>query len=831
MASREHLDTLLSENRQTDRPEVRAKTSLGLVSFVSEKVLADEAQDAEMLLQDAWIGIFRGLSDDWPLVKDAFREQLVKALGQSDEFLGVFKDGTLVDQILARMKQPSFAKDRICLLAGIMLLSDIVHSSNDAAKQLARSLGGLVTSRYLVTNQASKSIKFCTLVLLELPGGHITHGYSNPVSPNTTVPVIKDWRLALWLCDQLRIPSVFASSESIGESTSSRTTADIFVHNACSSMECIGQLLTIQAIDNVYTLHRLMIACAAFTNPRDLWNKHDILISTKTLAQAYKNLDIISKSTPWSDAALSTTSSKAAGDLHLIRVPGNFSSNILQILDQEIRPCFTNKRAERLVHRAQSTISVHQGKIRQANETGTNGSVVRHQQQSSTTLSSQQRFKIAPIGDTPNDEHELWTGLDDESERQLASQPRKWNEDFLESVAIVEWCARQPIQDSSRIHEVFMLLVGPILAMMDSPQKQHNIRGLDILTRYLVQYHHDGAGNSKGSVDPWIWIKIFQRTGIDQLLHQNLRPLLAPPPTGLTQDDEPGANVHLEALQAAFRAYLTLVMVNTEPQNQTSSAADGTRPNAHGGVHTGRSGDTNGSPLSVESLFLQGVLGSFMRANNSGEYLMLVLEWMKRLVAPVIPFDFILDQLPQIHSMMVPCSDMDSDKQAAAGTETGFQGIYGMGAQTIKYLATLLQHICNIFQYPFPSPSSTGRMEALNLACMASEALYAVMEVSQPRIPRYRGIIMAAVANCWANSRIVSSEASSLPGSTPTASTSPELTQAQKRLDDGLVRLMQLCRDICQPRITGDQASGYEMDMKALRDLHPTVFDGLFTSK
>lgn len=34
----EHLDTLLSENRQTDRPEVRAKSSLGLVSLVSGKV-------------------------------------------------------------------------------------------------------------------------------------------------------------------------------------------------------------------------------------------------------------------------------------------------------------------------------------------------------------------------------------------------------------------------------------------------------------------------------------------------------------------------------------------------------------------------------------------------------------------------------------------------------------------------------------------------------------------------------------------------------------------------------------------------------------------------
>lgn len=52
------------------------------------------------MLQDAWIGICRGLSDDWPLVRDAFREQLSKALLQSDGFLLAFKDGTLVDQVL-----------------------------------------------------------------------------------------------------------------------------------------------------------------------------------------------------------------------------------------------------------------------------------------------------------------------------------------------------------------------------------------------------------------------------------------------------------------------------------------------------------------------------------------------------------------------------------------------------------------------------------------------------------------------------------------------------------------------------------------------------------
>lgn len=496
-----------------------------------------------------------------------------------------------------------------------------------------------------------------------------------------------------------------------------------------------------------------MLACAAFTNPKDLWNKHEVSISSKTIAQAYKNLDQISTSTSWSDAGLSNPFYKTDGHPHSILVPGNFSSHVIEILDQEIRPCFTNRQAEKMIHRAQSTISTHQGKIRQAVEIGTDGrseatttvassknlDVV---QQSSTALSARQRFRIAPIGDTPNDEEELWTMLDDESEQHLASQPRRWNKNFFESVAIVEWCAQQPIQDNSRIHEVFMLLVGPILAMMDSPTKQHSIRGLDILTRFLMQYHHDGAssgrkdsgpGGSTGPVDPRIWIKIFERTGIDQLLDRNLRPLLAPPTSGPTSDYEPGANVHLEALQAAFRAYLTLVMVNTEPENLPSSDASGVRPKSRGGVPSGKSGDADGSPLSVETLFLQGVLGSFMRANNSAEYQMLVLEWMRRLVAPVISFDFILDQLPQNHSMIVPCSDRNSDQQPVAGTQTDFQDIYGMGALTIKYLASLVQHIGNIFQYPFPSPSSTGRLEALNLAHKASEALYAVMDVSQPR--------------------------------------------------------------------------------------------------
>ncbi|KAF9961697.1 hypothetical protein BGZ70_008225 [Mortierella alpina] len=839
MTTREHLDTLLSENRPTDRPEVRAKSSLGLVSFVTEKAIADEAQNAEML-QDAWIGLFRGLSDDWPLVKDAFREQLIKALRHSDEFLEAFKDGALVDQILSRMKQPAFANDRICVLTGIMSLSAIVQASNEAfcartsvtrswgearieniicmvmdgwresptadqvvraipllratfsAEQLVRSLGGLVTLRYLASNQASMAIKFCTLVLQELPEDHVAHGDPERDSTNTAVP----------------------------------------------------------AIDNVYTLHRLMIACAAFTNPKDLWNKHDVLISSKTMARAYRNLDLISKSTPWSDAGLSTTSSKAARDHHLILVPGNFSSNVLQILDQEIRPCFTNKRAERLARQAQSTIAIHKDKVRQAIDTGTDGGpepsksivsskhldVVRHQQQRATTNAAPKRFRIARIGDTPNDKSD---DLLSKSAQQLASLPHEWYESFFESVAIMEWCAQQPIQDNSRIHEVFILLVGPILTMMDSPQKQHSVRGLDILTRFLIQYHQEGAssgrkdsctGSSKSPVDSRIWIKIFERTGIDQLLEENLRPLLAPPSAGSAHDNEPEAIVHLEALQAAYRTYLTLVMVNTEPEDLPSSDFDGACPNPRGDIHAGTSGDANGSPLSVETLFVQGVLGSFMRANNSREYLILVLEWMKCLVARIIPFDFILVQLPQNYMMEDPCSDMNSDKQLAAGTQTGFQEIYGMGARTIKYLATLLQHICNIFQYPFPSPSSTDRLEALNLASKASEALFAVMKVSRPRIPRYRGVIMAAVANCWANSRIVSLEASNLPGSPPAPSMSPEMKLAQKRLDDNLIRLMQLCRDICQPRITGEQASGYEMDMKVLRDLDPTVFDELFTS-
>ncbi|KAG0206600.1 hypothetical protein BGX28_001989 [Mortierella sp. GBA30] len=507
-------------------------------------------------------------------------------------------------------------------------------------------------------------------------------------------------------------------------------------------------------IDNVYTLHRLIIACAAFTNPKDLWNRHDIQLSSNTMAQAQENLTVILKTTPWSTSASVTNNNDHP---KVILVPGSFSDHVIQILEKEIRPSFANKQAEKVVHRAQTTISTHQEKMKQAirtiepgNEDNSGAAIITEVKTKSLIQHEprQPRFRIAPVGDTPNEEEEIWAALDNESEGQdLLSQPRRWNKNFLESIAVAEWCAQQPIQDTSRVHEVFMLLVGPILAMTDSLQKRYQIRGLDMLTRFLIQYHHpvdasDCCGSKLGglcqvTVDSRIWIKIFERTGMDQLLDRNLRPLLAPAQSaGSAEETERERNDGLEALQAAFRAYLTLILVNTEPNDMPTSLTDDARPGSVGrmGLQGGVNVNSNSTPpISVETVFMNGVLGSFMRANNSKEYQMLVLEWMKRLVSPVISFDFILEQLSQNQSTTTrQCLDSKRDGSCSK-TELGFQGVYGMGPLTIKYLPSLLQHIRNILQYPFPTSSAMGRLDTLNLAYKASEALYAIMEVSRPR--------------------------------------------------------------------------------------------------
>ncbi|ORZ04179.1 hypothetical protein BCR41DRAFT_375002 [Lobosporangium transversale] len=659
-------------------------------------------------------------------------------------------------------------------------------------------------------------------------------------------------------------------------------------------MKCIGYILRIQTVDNTYTIHRLIIACASHTNDNDLWNRLSKSISKQTITEAWNNLTIIREKTPWSissDGSIipATEPNSLSGDrnnhrINRVMVPGSFSDHIIQIIEKELRPCFTHVKAQKLVDRAKTTITLHQDKIRKESgrmvEDISNNSVIPsskngngyitagenrellipHSQQRSRQpiAANQNRILIAPVTDTPNDEEENWAAMDTGEDEGpsitcvsgssgLPSQSRRWDKTFLGSVPVVEWCAQQPIQDMNRIHEVFMLLVGPILAMTDSLQYQYRIRGLDMLTRFLIQYHDQDYHQKQPStaakaktgtpqMDSKIWIKIFTRTGLDQVLERSLKPLLVPIQAGLTltpqqqQQDSLlpiGDSEELEAISAAFRAYLTLILVNTEPAYKPVSVTDDS--------YTVSLKESNKGGLTVENLFVHAVLASFRRANPSREYKTVVLRWATVLIQPIISFDFIREELVSKDGYSRQRNDQKKHKtqnQQRTNPEKGsfslevsnsdipqqsFQGIYGMGIITIKYLPTLIPYICGILDLYFPSSPPEERIKSLDLAWISSKALYMIMLVSKSRIPRYRGKILAALASCWANSRTYSD-----------ALSSESLKDAQARLDQSLVDAMGLIKQICQPKIAEDAQNGLEIDLKVLQNLDPPVFNPLF---
>ncbi|KAG0257177.1 hypothetical protein BG011_004095 [Mortierella polycephala] len=763
----------------------------------------------DLLNMEAWMAIAYSLTDEWPLVRDAFQEQLIKALQLSDTFLRAIREDTFIDR-------------------------------------------------------SQKLVQFVEAVLQGLRQEQVDTVNHGPDHGTLTVLEPKDWTLALWLCDQLRVPPVFATLESIHESAATKAIADTFVKRLHTLLECIGHLLRLQTVDNTLTLHRLIVACAAFTSPKDLWIKHDPQISKSIMTKAQEILATLFQTTPWSTPSASSISFASPADsatvsapsynLKVIRIPGSFSDHVIKILEKDIRSCFTHVKANKMVERAQTTISQHQQKMRQTVQTiedaegsiATTGTITVtgekelvsiHPQHGATA--SSQKIMIAPVVDTPNDEEELWTAMDDESNMD-PRQPRRWDKNFPESVPVLEWCTQQQIQDPSRVHEVFMLLVGPILAMMDSVHKRYQIRGLDLLSRFLIQYHgpsmNDRSASKSQRDDQRIWIKIFERTGLDQVLERNLKPLLSPlqaPNTLETPAEVAQSNEQLEALQAAFRAYLTLILVNTEPRDRPVTEADDPHPTSMRGrnvVRGGIDGDTT-TTLTIENLFLHGILGRIRGTNLSKEYLSLVFEWMERLIRPVIVFDSILEQLPpsQLDLTRAPDGGASISSTGVIATESVL--VFGMGSLTIKYLQSLLEFIFNVLDYQFPSSPATIRLQSLNLAWRASNALHAVMETSKPRIPRYRGKLMASIANCWANSRIFPSESSKLEAAAKTSSYTLDLATAQARLDQSLIRSMQLCISICRSKIVEDTSSGLEMDLQALKNLDPAIFGPLFTSE
>ncbi|KAG0284594.1 hypothetical protein BGZ96_011053 [Linnemannia gamsii] len=869
---------------------------------------------------DAWIAIARGLDDEWPLVREAFQERLIAAFEKAETLRVLITEGVLLDHIFARaQKTLTQTSERLATTTGILSLLRITQGNQEhgpacrswndkrvddflamaikgwiahqetpqAARfiellaksfsdvQTVRSLGSMTTTAFAQAAQMTPFMRFATAVLRSFTLETTTTGAANSVSTNMAVLQVRDWGLALWVCDKLRIPRIFATRSHLEDSPDHVRIAAHFAESAPMLLECLGQILRIQSVDNTYTLHRVIMACAAFTNAKDVWNLRYPSLSNTTMAQAEQNLVMIIQHTHWSvtTSSNSTTSSGSLDDNNshdprslyngnsrssnsdAIMIPGSFSDHVIQILEKEIRPCFANIQAHKVAQRAQATLERHQEKMRlqekqhQPQEIaiverggsssgsskndgsittiggGASRDVARRQQHRVEPQNKSARFNIAPVGDAPNDEEEFWTRMDNISEEDHdPTLPKRWDVDFLEAVPIAEWCVQQPIQDRSRILEVFMLLVGPILTLAESVSFRYRIRGLNLLSQFLLRYHDEntvdqqGTGKTKPVAESRIWIKIFERTGLDQVLERTLTPLLAPIQAmfspALGAEDSGDLDYSLEVLNAAFGAYLTLILVNTEPSDKpTSSNAVSTHIplNQQSPGTLGASATT----LTIENLFIHGLLGSFKRANPSKEYRTVVLEWLARLVRPVVSLVFLLQDSP-----LPPLQ------------REGFQGIFGMGVLTVKYLPTLVPYLCGILEFPLPSSPPDVRLESLTLAWRASEALYQVMEVSRARIPRHRGKLLATICKCWANSRIFPLDSTPLlSSSTSLKSLKSQLEQEQMRLDESLVRSMRLCIEICQPKITDDSIpSGLEKDLMILRELDPEVFSPLFVN-
>ncbi|KAF9391687.1 hypothetical protein CPB97_005777 [Podila verticillata] len=899
MESHDHLAKLVAESHTPDRPEVRAKASVALVAFASELIPTTDDDTTTSQWRDAWIGIIRGLGDEWPLVREAFQEQLTKTLDQ-DKFSVVSQDAFL-DQVIVDAKDKKHSPlCKLQIAAGVLALQRIVREqsastnasspkgpstrvddivqlffagwsyiqsqeSTRLSKLLSEeisstcvvgALGSVTSQRELVSNNKREFVEFCAFILKEL-------SEAPQEDTSSTSSSTKDWGLALWISEQLQIPTVFVKQEFIQESDENRTRATNFVRDAFPLLQCIHSLVQIQPVNNTYTLHRLIIAAASFTNPSDLWNTHDHL-GTRTVHQAHKTLQAIMQHTPWYRPGAGRESTVSTAP---IMIPGSPSDHVIQILT-EMRPCFIHARAQSIEQRAQATVVAHQDRVRQQleeekkekehqREEGTSQAVVSVKDQSLVTHRStgpRQRFQIAEVGDDANEVDELHEALLRDSSTALGGASKRWDVDCLESVAVTEWCAQQPIQDVSRVQEVFMTLVGPILAMVDSGQDRFRARGLNLLCRFLIHqmYQTDSVGANNASSR--IWIRIFEKTGLDQVLIRGIIPLIAPLNVMITEKPVDPIEVLLdskefvqETISAALRAFFTLIVVNTEPEDRPpTTLKDGTKPLMPRQLYqVDQDASTGVLPITIEELFIKGVLGSFRRTNPSKEYRSLILQWMQILVQPVASLGFLVEQLETDYfkfGSRVGENEEEEEEEARQDRGNGPRGVYGLGPLATKYLPTLVTYLGDILDLPFPSSPIQERMESLEMAWRASEALNGVIQVSKARTPRYRGRILAAIANCWANSRIFET---TIPGTTSHGNSKEreDLAQMQKLLDASLVQAMQLCIEACRqllstrrakvsvvddPDKTDGTTNGLELDLKVLKELDPSIFGPLF---
>ncbi|KAG0096901.1 hypothetical protein BGZ93_003814 [Podila epicladia] len=827
MEYHDYLAKLVAESHTPDRPEVRAKASIALVSFASEQIPTTVDASTSLWL-DAWVGILRGLGDEWPLVREAFQEQLTKTWDQ--HMFSMVSQIEILDQVIADAKDKKHSRlHKLQIAAGMLTLPQVV-----------REQGNSVANAFLPK---------------EWPSSHMGDIVQLLFSGWPYIQDLESARLTL-LSAMLSLPPT--------ESDENRASATNFVRDAYPLLQCIHYLVQIQPVNNTYTLHRLIITSASFSNPGDLWNTYDSQ-GTKIVRQAHETLQAIIQHTPWSDTGAGQGSSTA----HQIMIPGSLSDHVIQILQKEMRPCFIHARAQSIEKRAQATVVAHQDQVRrqleqekeaESQREGASDVISVRNQVHST--SSRQRFQIAEVGDDANEVEEFHEALHRDSNPALGVLSKKWDTHCLESVAVTEWCAQQPIQDVSRVQEVFMILVGPILAMMDSNQDRFRARGLNLMCRFLIQQtlqQRPGARAAASDSFSRIWIRIFEKTGLDQVLIRGIVPLIAPLNVMITEKPLDPMEALLDSkefvqdtVSAALRAFFTLILVNTEPEDRPPSMEYATTPLRPRQFYQANQDESSGLyPLTIEELFIKGVLGSFRRTSPSKEYRALILRWMQTLVQPVVSLEFLVHELEneyfRFERKALKNGEADrEEEESKKDRETELQGVYGLGPLATKYLPTLVTYLADVLDLPFPSSPIQQRIESLEMAWRASEALCSVIQVSRARIPRYRGRILAAIANCWANSRIFEITTST---STPQENSKERenLAQMQKCLDTSLVRAMELCTEACRnsrstrAKVTvvddleGEkhvadktEGSGLELDLKVLKDLDPSVFGPLF---
>ncbi|KAG0334610.1 hypothetical protein BG000_008197 [Podila horticola] len=866
MDSHDHLTKLVAESHTPDRPEVRAKASIALVAFASEQTPpTDDA--ATSLWLDAWIGILGGLGDEWPLVREAFQEQLTKTLDR--HMLSLVSQDMFLDQVIASAKDKKHSPlHKLQIVAGLLALQQIVRVNSEpssiaplskrwpsarvgdivelffagwsfiqdlestrlgkllaeevSSAQIIGALGPMTSQRSLPSNNQKEFIDFCAGVLAEL--SKAPQEEASSISSST-----KDWVLALWISEQLRIPTVFVEQPFVQESDENRARATNFVRDAYPLLRCIHYLVQIQPVNNTYTLHRLIIASASFTNPSDLWNTHDPVLGTKTVHQAHKTLQAIIQHTPWSD----TGAEQGRSMTHQIMIPGSLSDHVIQILQKEMRPCFIHARGQSIEQRAQATVVAHQDQVRRQLEQENKGESrregapdvdVRGQSLVTRSTGPRQRFQIAEAGDDANEMDELHEALHRDSTPALGGLSKRWDTHCLESVAVTEWCAQQPIKDVSRVQEVFMTLVGPILAMMDSNQDRFRARGLNLLCRFLIQQmlqQRPGARAVASDSSSRIWIRIFEKTGLDQVLIRGIIPLIAPLNVMITEKPLDPMEALLDSkefvqdtVSAALRAFFTLIVVNTELEDRPPMA-DVTTPLRPRQLYQANQDESSGLyPLTVEELFIKGVLGSFRRTSPSKEYRTLILRWMQILIQPVVSLGFLVEELEnEYFKFGRRTPEKEEEDESKRDWEEELRGVYGLGPLATKYLQTLVMYLTDVLDLPFPSSPIQERLESLEMAWRASGALCGVIEVS--KASKERG----------------------------------DLAQMQKYLDTSLVRAMQFYTEACRQSLstrakvtdtddldgkkdradkTESSTSGLELDLKVLKDLDPSVFGPLF---